>query len=103
MQMSAKKTNTPLPWVAPDDDPELTDADISGGKWMVGDKEVSTQEAQAEIKKRLRGRPAGSGAKSSTTLRLDTEVLEAFRATGRGWQTRVNNALQEWLREHGAR
>jgi uncharacterized protein (DUF4415 family) len=29
-------------------------------------------------------------------------VLEAFRSTGKGWQTRMNEALKEWLKEHAA-
>ncbi|TOZ63225.1 hypothetical protein DIJ60_07440, partial [Burkholderia pseudomallei] len=28
------------------------------------------------------------------------DVLDAFKATGRGWQTRVNAALKEWLKTH---
>jgi uncharacterized protein (DUF4415 family) len=31
------------------------------------------------------------------TVRFDREVIDAFRATGRGWQTRMNQALREWL------
>ncbi|WP_147492032.1 BrnA antitoxin family protein, partial [Burkholderia pseudomallei] len=34
------------------------------------------------------------------TIRLDDDVLDAFKATGRGWQTRVNAALKEWLKTH---
>lgn len=41
------------------------------------------------------GRPLGSGSKTQVTLRLDTAALEAFRATGAGWQTRINNLLRE--------
>lgn len=48
---------------------------------------------------RGRGRPLGSH-KRATTIRFDDEVLEAFRATGRGWQTRMNAALQDWLKTH---
>lgn len=47
--------------------------------------------------KRLRGRPAGSVAqetKAKVNLRLDPDVLERLRATGKGWQTRVNAALR---------
>ena len=40
--------------------------------------------------------------KVSTTVRFDSDVLAAFRATGRGWQTRMNNALKDWLRENAA-
>ena len=47
--------------------------------------------------KRGRGRPAGSVAaqtKEQVTLRLDPDVLHALRATGRGWQTRINDLLR---------
>ena len=44
---------------------------------------------------RKRGRPAGSGTKSPTTLRIDRDVLDALRASGEGWQTRVNALLRE--------
>lgn len=47
-----------------------------------------------------RGRPDGSGQKISTTIRFDAEVIDAFRATGRGWQTRMNDALRDWLKTH---
>jgi uncharacterized protein (DUF4415 family) len=45
-----------------------------------------------------RGRPVGSVAtvtKSPVKLRLDPDVLAALRATGKGWQTRVNALLRE--------
>nr|WP_255495731.1 BrnA antitoxin family protein [Sinimarinibacterium sp. NLF-5-8] len=50
------------------------------------------REGMARAKKR--GRPAGS-EKVSTTIRLDADVLAALRATGAGWQTRVNKILRE--------
>jgi uncharacterized protein (DUF4415 family) len=50
--------------------------------------------------KRLRGRPLGSGTKEQVTLRLDTHILEQFRATGNGWQTRINDALLDWAKHH---
>ncbi len=45
-----------------------------------------------------RGRPPIGAPKVSTTIRLDPDVIEAFRAQGRGWQSRINAALREWLR-----
>lgn len=56
----------------------------------------------AELKqfKRARGRPLGSGTKEQVTLRLDTQLLERFRATGSGWQTRINDALMDWAKHH---
>ena len=51
-----------------------------------------------QIAARKRGRPAGTvkaDAKVSTTLRVDPDVLAAFKASGKGWQTRVNEVLRE--------
>lgn len=47
-----------------------------------------------------RGRPLGSGTKAQVTLRLDVEVLAKFKATGDGWQTRINDALKSWVQTH---
>ena len=47
-----------------------------------------------------RGRPLGSGSKAQVTLRLDVEVLEKFKASGDGWQTRINEALKSWVQTH---
>jgi uncharacterized protein (DUF4415 family) len=48
--------------------------------------------AQAKVQ---RGRPKATAAKVSTTIRLDPEVLEAFKASGPGWQSRINEALRK--------
>ncbi|MBF0339992.1 MAG: BrnA antitoxin family protein [Magnetococcales bacterium] len=50
--------------------------------------------------KRRGGRPRGYASKISTTVRFDQEVIAAFRATGRGWQTRMNDVLRDWLKTH---
>ena len=47
-----------------------------------------------------RGRPLGSGSKTQVTLRLDVDVVEKFRASGEGWQTRINDALKSWVQTH---
>jgi uncharacterized protein (DUF4415 family) len=49
--------------------------------------------------RRSRGRPAGS-TKESTTIRIDHDVLDAFRSGGPGWQSRMNAALRDWLKTH---
>ena len=42
-----------------------------------------------------RGRPPFSGKpKTAITLRLDEDVVEAYRETGDGWQTRINADLR---------
>jgi uncharacterized protein (DUF4415 family) len=49
------------------------------------------------------GRPAYTAPKKApVTLRLDVDVLAALKATGRGWQTRVNDAMRDWLKTHSA-
>lgn len=56
-----------------------------------------------QIQARRVGRPVGSlkaQPKVSTTIRLSPQVVEAFRATGNGWQTRIDAALQDWLKTH---
>jgi uncharacterized protein (DUF4415 family) len=53
-----------------------------------------------QIMVRRRGRPAGSVKavpKVQTAIRFDPDVLAALRATGRGWQTRVNEVMREWV------
>jgi len=49
---------------------------------------------------RRRGRPVGSGVKEQVAIRFDREVLAAFRSGGPGWQTRMNEALKDWLKTH---
>ncbi len=43
---------------------------------------------------RRRGRPKAEVTKVPVTIRLDRDVVEAFKATGEGWQTRVNETLK---------
>ncbi len=62
---------------------------------------VHTPEKIAAYK--TRGRPVGSikeYAKQAVTVRYSPDVLAAFRATGAGWQTRMNDALKDWLQTH---
>jgi uncharacterized protein (DUF4415 family) len=70
-----------------DDAPELTDDWFEKADLMQGTQLIR------------RGRPAGQ-TKASQTVRFDLDVLAAFKATGKGWQTRMNEALREWLKEH---
>ena len=49
----------------------------------------------------LRGRPPLAKPKVSTTIRLSPDVIHHFKEGGRGWQTRIDEALREWIREHG--
>lgn len=44
--------------------------------------------------KNVGGRPAGS-SKRAISIRLDVDVIEKFKATGPGWQSRINEALKK--------
>jgi len=49
------------------------------------------------------GRPKSrTPVKVATTIRFDADVLEALKASGKGWQTRVNAAMREWIKSHPA-
>jgi uncharacterized protein (DUF4415 family) len=45
--------------------------------------------------KRGRGRPAVPVKRPTLNMRVDADVLDAFKATGPGWQTRINAALRD--------
>lgn len=55
--------------------------------------------ASLQRKVGVRG-PQKAPTKERITIRLSREVVERFRATGEGWQTRVDAALQDWLKKH---
>lgn len=64
-----------------DDAPEITDDWFARGALYVGGKFV-------------RGRPLGSGTRELVSLRLDKDALAIFKATGPGWQGRINETLK---------
>ncbi|MBF0190353.1 MAG: BrnA antitoxin family protein [Magnetococcales bacterium] len=83
--MNANKRDIESIWIDPDDAPELTDewfeqADLYKGGNLV-----------------RRGRPTDS---PSSIVQLDSDVLAAFRASGQGWQVRMNSVLRDWLKAH---
>ena len=81
------RAKTPYVWDGEDEDERpLTSEEMPAG---------------IEAYRKQRGRPVGSD-KESTTIRFDRDILEAFRAGGPGWQTRMNAALRDWLRNHSA-
>jgi len=52
------------------------------------------------IKLRRVGRPLSTVTKERVTIRLSRDVTEYFRRSGRGWQTRMNEVLQEYISSH---
>lgn len=73
---------------------ELTQDDVAK---MASFSDLSSS-LQSKLKKR--GRPIAETTKERITIRLSPVVVEQFRATGPGWQTRVDAALTDWLKEH---
>lgn len=71
-----------------DDNPEWTEADFARAKPL---DEFPAYIRDVFVKRP--GRPRGS-TKEQVSLRIDRDVLERFRATGPGWQTRINEALR---------
>ncbi|MCP1275044.1 BrnA antitoxin family protein [Gluconobacter albidus] len=69
------------------DNPELTEADFLAMRLAA---EATPALAKA---RRVRG-PQKAATKRSVSLRLDQDVLEKFKSTGPGWQTRINEALR---------
>jgi uncharacterized protein (DUF4415 family) len=68
-----------------DELPELTEADLEAADTYRG----------ATLIRRGRGRPPVAHAKKLVTLRLDPDVVERWKASGPGWQTRMNAVLRE--------
>jgi uncharacterized protein (DUF4415 family) len=59
--------------------------------------EVLPPELYAALAKRPRGRPKAETRKVEVKLRLDPDVVQAFKAQGPGWQTRMNEVLRRSL------
>jgi uncharacterized protein (DUF4415 family) len=72
------------------DNPEWTEEDFAQARPFA---EVFPE--LAESIRRARGRPAVEQPKRQISLRLDPEVIDAFKATGKGWQGRINAALRK--------
>lgn len=73
---------------------ELTTADIKRFRPL---KEVLPTKLRNKLN--IRG-PQKSPTKERITIRLSPEVVQRFRASGDGWQTRVDAALKDWLKSH---
>ncbi|MGO4439970.1 BrnA antitoxin family protein [Rhizobium sp. RAF56] len=75
------------------DNPELTDEQIAGLRPM---REVLPDLA-ANIDREIakRGRPKAELTKTPVTIRLDPDLVEHYKATGKGWQSRINDDLRK--------
>ena len=85
--MDKRKSVTADTWIDPDDAPELTEEWFAAAEISIGDKVIRPA--------RPLGRPKSANPKEAVNLRLDADLVAHFRATGAGWQTRVNEALRK--------
>ncbi|WP_068075463.1 BrnA antitoxin family protein [Novosphingobium lentum] len=82
------------PWIDPDDDYiEWTEEMFRIAAIYKGDQLI--RPAAGTLKSL--GRPLSENPKKQVTLRLDPDVIERFRATGKGWQSRINAELRKVL------
>ena len=81
--MSAKRKDSSPISRDPETPPEITDAWISEADLYLGEKLVR------------RGRPRVANPRQLLSLRLPPKVIERWRATGPGWQTRMADALEK--------
>jgi uncharacterized protein (DUF4415 family) len=89
----------PDPELIDKENPEWTEEDFRRARAAAEAlPEIVGQEAAARMLK-PRGRPKAVVTKTHVNIRLDADVLKAFKTTGPGWQTRINEALREWLKK----
>lgn len=76
-----------------DDLPEWTDDQFDRARFSIGGRVI--REAHGTLTRA--GRPPSANPKKQVSLRLDPDVIEKFRATGKGWQSRINAELRKAL------
>ncbi len=81
-------------WTDPDDAPEWTEDHFRYAQLSVGGKVIRKAVGTWT---NPGGRPLSVNPKRQVTLRLDPDVIEKFRATGKGWQSRINAELRKAL------
>ena len=74
------------------DNPEWTAEDFAQGQAV---SRCVPRKALATSIDRARGRPRSASPKKQISIRLDAEVVDKFKATGKGWQARINKALRK--------
>ena len=76
------------------DNPEWTDEELANA---LPAREFFAPEVYAKLCALRRRGPKNKPLKIPTTIRFDADVLAALKASGKGWQTRLNEAVREWL------
>lgn len=86
---------------APDNAVEDSDNPVTFAKdWDGAIVSGSIGELRNTLEKRRSRGKNKRPVKEQVAVRYSPEVLAAFKATGRGWQTRMNAALIDWLKAH---
>jgi uncharacterized protein (DUF4415 family) len=83
------------------DAPPLSDAELAGFRPAAEMLPQILGQARADALMKRRGRPASAITKAAISLRLDPDIVDAYKAGGEGWQTRMNDALRDWAVKHG--
>lgn len=91
--MTANKPDTGDTWIDPDDAPEWTEDHFRRAAVYKDGKLVKPADGTWTKP----GRPKSADPKQQVTLRLDSIVLEKFRAMGPRWQSRINAELRKAL------
>ena len=82
-----------------DDEGEVRELTLDEIKRMRPAAEVLPPELLKVLGIKPRGKQKAP-LKVPTTIRFDADVLAALKASGKGWQTRVNDIMKEWVRTH---
>ncbi len=83
--------------------PELIDKDNPEWTDEMFNQSIHFDALPASLRAKLKSPPRGpqkAPTKVATTIRLSPDVMDAFKATGAGWQTRIDAALRDWLKTH---
>jgi uncharacterized protein (DUF4415 family) len=92
--MPKLKPGTIIP--TPQEDARIqTGIDADPDAYSLSDEEWEKVKPIARI-----GRPKAEVTKERITIRLSRDVVTQFRATGEGWQTRMDSALRQFIAEH---
>ncbi|MBB1075384.1 BrnA antitoxin family protein [Rhodoferax sp. 4810] len=89
----------PNPELVDDDSPEWTAEDFARARPAA--EVLPELFGEPAARTMLRGRPKALVTKAPVKIRLDADVLMALRATGDGWQTRINDTLRASLQLAG--
>lgn len=96
-EFAAGRGYTKADWDEVSDNPELTDVELARFRPFA----EALPELAAKVGDELRKRGPVRN-KEAISIRLDIDLVEKLRASGPGWQSRVNDALRDWLEKTAA-